>query len=262
VIKNGTESRVIERLFVTGVSPLVLSDVTSGFNIGDNISTREMFNSMIGFTYEEVESIIDYYINENAIKKEHKNIILEAMSINYNNYCFSSQTNERLYNSDMVLYYLNLYLTDKKLPTDLLDENVRTDYGKLRYLITEKGRLNGNFNVLKELLDKGMVTGELVKSFSIGELIDQEKFRSLLFYLGLITIKENIFGNTYEFIIPNLTINLLQWDFIRKAVMENYDLKINIDFFTKFALTFNRYSEEALTSLRGENSFLLAPYAN
>jgi ribosomal protein S8 len=97
-------------------------------------------------------------------------------------------------------------------------------------LITEKGRLNGNFNVLKELLDKGMVTGELVKSFSIGELIDQEKFRSLLFYLGLITIKENIFGNTYEFIIPNLTINLLQWDFIRKAVMENYDLKINIDF--------------------------------
>jgi ribosomal protein S8 len=230
VIKNGTESRVIERLFVTGVSPLVLSDVTSGFNIGDNISTDTLFNSMIGFSQEEVEELIDYYIKESAIKKDDRNEILEAMRLYYNNYTFSEATEEKLYNSDMVLYYVNKYLKSGKLPTDLLDENVRTDYGKLRYLITEKGRLNGNFNVLKELLDKGMVTGELVKSFSIGELIDTKKFKSLLFYLGLITIKENIFGNNFIFNIPNHTIKILQWDYIRKALSESFELKIDIDF--------------------------------
>jgi hypothetical protein len=120
VIKNGTESRVIERLFVTGVSPLVLSDVTSGFNIGDNISTDTLFNSMIGFSQEEVEELIDYYIKESAIKKDDRNEILEAMRLYYNNYTFSEATEEKLYNSDMVLYYVNKYLKSGKLPTDYL----------------------------------------------------------------------------------------------------------------------------------------------
>ena len=230
VIKNGTENRVIERLFVTGVSPLVLSDVTSGFNIGDNISTRELFNSLIGFTQNEVNDIVDYYITHKAIKSKHKPIILDAMKQNYNNYTFSTKIDERLYNSDMVLYYINLYLTDNKLPSKLLDENVKTDYGRLRFLITERGKLNGNFEILKTLLDKGEISGELVESFSIGGLIDQERFKSLLFYLGLITIKNNIFGNEFTFIIPNKTINILQWDYIRKAISENFPLKINIDF--------------------------------
>ena len=230
VIKNGTESRVIERLFVTGVSPLVLSDVTSGFNIGNNISTRELFNSMIGFTQEEVEKLVDYYISEKAIRKEDRAIILDAMSLNYNNYTFSAKTDERLYNSDMVLYYINTYLTDGKLPTDLLDQNVRTDYGKLRFLITEKGKLNGNFNVLKELLDKGITSGELIKSFSIGELIHTKKFKSLLFYFGLITIKENTFANDFTYIIPNKTIKSLHWEYIREAIDETYKLNIDIDF--------------------------------
>ena len=230
VIKNGTESRVIERLFVTGVSPLVLSDVTSGFNIGDNLSTDVMFNTMIGFTQSEVDNIVNYYIQNKAIKPEHKTIILDAMKIYYNNYTFSKSTSTKLYNSDMVLYYLHHYFKNKNLPDNLLDENVRTDYGKLRFLITEKGKLNGNFEILKTLLDKGEISGELVKSFSIGELIDEEKFRSILFYLGLVTIKENIFGNEYIYIIPNKTINILQWDYIRKAISENFPLKIDTDF--------------------------------
>ena len=230
VIKNGTESRVIERLFVTGVSPLVLSDVTSGFNIGDNISIRTPFNSMIGFTESEVGNLVDYYISEKAIVSEDRNKILAAMKQNYDNYSFSSDISERLYNSDMVLYFMNLYLMENKMPSDLLDENVRTDYGKLRFLLTEKDKLNGNFNILKNILDKGEISGELVKSFSISELINQEKFQSLLFYLGLITIKENIYATKYNFIIPNRIIKRLQWNFIQQALKENYDLNVNIPF--------------------------------
>ena len=185
---------------------------------------------MIGFTQNEVNEIIEYYYNQKVILPNHVKIIKQAMKLNYNNYTFSSKTDEKIYNSDMVLFYLNSYLTDKKLLSDLIDDNVRTDYGKLRFLITEKGKLNGNFEILKTLLDKGEVSGELVKSFSIGELIDEKKFRSLLFYLGLVTIKENIFGNEYIYIIPNKTINILQWDYIRKAISENFPLKIDTDF--------------------------------
>jgi len=230
VIKNGTENRVIERLFVTGVSPLVLSDVTSGFNIGDNISTESLFNSMIGFTQNEVNTLVDYYIQENVVKLSDKENVLFAMKNNYDNYAFSEKTDEKLYNSDMVLYFMNKYMMNGKIPNNLLDENVRIDYGKLRFLLTEKNKLNGNFNVLKDILNKGEISGELVRSFSIGELIDTKKFRSLLYYLGLITIKENTFGNDYTYIVPNKIIKILQWSYIRQSLIENYPLKINVDF--------------------------------
>ncbi|MCD6588662.1 MAG: AAA family ATPase, partial [Candidatus Fermentibacteraceae bacterium] len=132
-VKNGTESGAIARMFVTGVSPLVLSDVTSGMNIGDNISNKVIFNSMIGFTQNEVEEMLDYYIDAEVVKKEERSEIIELMQYNYNNYCFSENVDEKVYNSDMILYFFNNYSQEKKIPSNLIDENVRIDYGKLRY---------------------------------------------------------------------------------------------------------------------------------
>ncbi len=150
VIKNGTENRSIERLFVTGVSPLVLSDVTSGMNIGDNISTMKMFDTMVGLKENEVEELIDYYISEGAIPEKEKNAIMTLLKEATNNYLFSRKSEERVFNTDMVLYIINKYLQEGDLPQDPIDPNIRTDYGKLRFLVIENNRLNGNFNILRK----------------------------------------------------------------------------------------------------------------
>ncbi len=228
VIKNGTENRSIERLFVTGVSPLVLSDVTSGMNIGDNISTLEMFNKMVGLTEEDVDELLDYYIDKGKIKGEDRDLIKETIREHANNYVFSEKIEERLYNTDIVLYIVNKYLQDHKLPHDPIDPNIRTDYGKLRYLIVESKKVNGNFNVLQEIVDQNEIASTLIDSFSMEETIDETKFISLLYYLGLLTIKDKTPGGRYLFKIPNLTVTTLLWEYIRKAIGEVYDLRINI----------------------------------
>ncbi len=235
IIKAGTENRTIERLFITGVSPLVLSDVTSGMNIGDNISIYPSFEDMVGFTAEEVEKLVDYYIKEGAIKKSDKEKLLETISEFANNYYFSRQKRISVHNSDIILYIIKNYMQFGKLPDDPIDPNIRTDYGKLRFLVVESNRLNGNFNILQEIADKGEIDGNLVDSFPLEEIISEDKFVSLLYYLGLLTIKESYEGNLYSFTIPNLTVKNLLWEYIRKAIEEVYDLRIST---RKLALMF------------------------
>lgn len=232
-IKNATETRTVERMFATGVSPLVLSDVTSGMNMGDNISNKNIFNSMVGFTQSEVETMLDYYIEHGAVNKLERDEILEIFRVNYNNYCFSENTDEKVYNSDMILYFYNNYLQQGKIPSNFLDENVRIDYGKLRFLIMESKKLNGNFNILSEIFETGECTTELVHSFALKEIIEQSKFKSLLYYLGLLTIKKHIFGEQYVLQIPNEVIYKMHSEYIRDSLKDRYELKIDIDLLKK-----------------------------
>ncbi|MCP4138324.1 MAG: AAA family ATPase [bacterium] len=227
IIKGGTQSKAIERLYVTGVSPLLLANVTSGFNIGDNISGRKTFNSMMGFTNNESIALVDYYIERHQIKQEDRKISLAIMEDYYNNYSFSDNINEKIYNTDMVLYFVNKYIQENNIPLDLIDENVRTDYGRLRHLLIIDNKLNGNFSILKEILDKHSVTAELTRSFAIGEVIDREKFISLLYYLGLITIEKHLYDRMFTFRIPNKVIETLFWGYLRSAVADVYDLDID-----------------------------------
>ncbi|MCP4138631.1 MAG: AAA family ATPase, partial [bacterium] len=227
IIKGGTESRAIDRLFVTGVSPLVLADVTSGFNIGDNISNSTLFDSMVGFTGEETETLIDYYIDRKLIEPGDRKKTISIMNEFYNNYSFSEKITEKLYNTDMVLYYVNKYIQEKKIPPNLIDDNVRTDYGRLRYLLVMDNKLNGNFSILKEILNKQSIVADLKSSFAIGEIIDREKFISLLFYLGLITIERHVYDTKFSFRVVNRVIQTMFWDYMRRAVDDVYELKID-----------------------------------
>ncbi|MBN1970236.1 MAG: AAA family ATPase [Candidatus Delongbacteria bacterium] len=229
-IKVATESRAVERLFVTGVSPLVLSDVTSGMNIGDNISPQIIFNSMIGFNQNEVEEMLDYYITEKLIKTSERVEILELFKANYNNYCFSDNTSEKVYNSDMILYFFNKFSQEKKIPNSLIDENVRIDYGKLKFLVLADRKLNGNFSILSELVEKGEVDTELIHSFALSDIVEKSKFKSFLYYLGLVTLKKHLYGNEYMLTIPNETINTMMVNYIRQGLDEIYDLTLDVDF--------------------------------
>ena len=232
-IKNATESRTVERLFVTGVSPLVLSDVTSGMNIGDNISPKALFNAMAGFTQDEVGAMLEYYIESGLVPPGERTRILDLLRVNYNNYCFSENTSERVYNSDMVLYFFNNYMQAGKIPSNLLDENVRIDYGKLQFLVTEGPRLNGNFNILGEIMDQQQTDCELVHSFALKDIIETNKFKSFLFYLGLLTIKDYVYASKYRLAIPNEVIRVMHYSYIRESLIDGYGLKVDINLLTR-----------------------------
>ncbi|MEI6141674.1 MAG: AAA family ATPase [Mariniphaga sp.] len=235
LIKGMTDSREIDRLFISGVSPLVMADVTSGFNIGENISLWPDFASMVGFNREELKELVDYYIPGQY------ETLFPLLSEWYDNYCFDNKLKTKnIFNSISILYFLQEFLQVNEVPIELIDENLRTDYGKLRFLILEDKKLNGNFSILKDLVQTKETTGRLVRSFALNEIIDTEKFRTLLFYLGFTTLKEISPAGRYTFTIPNKLINTLLWEFIQKSLDEAYKLKINTNFleqsFTDMAL--------------------------
>ncbi len=236
LIKGLTDNREIDRLFISGVSPLVMADVTSGFNIGDNISLWPDFASMVGFNREELKELIDYYLPDQYEP------LFPILSEWYDNYCFDENLIENhIFNSISILYFLKENLALKRIPLNLIDENLRTDYGKLRYLIIQGEKLNGNFNILKEIVETNQTISILVRSFAQNELIDEEKFVSLLFYLGLITIKDISPTNDYTFTIPNKLIRRLLWEYVQKAMVDALALKISNNFlkqsFEKMART-------------------------
>ena len=223
-IKAGTtgSKAPIARLFVTGVSPVTMDDVTSGFNIGENISIDEPFNRMLGFNEQEVKELVSYYINAGLIKHE-TDYLMDIMNRWYNNYQFAKQGREKLFNTDMVLYFLKQYFKTQSIPDDLIDRNVRIDYGKLRHLMIldrgDKAEPNGNFSKLREIIEKGEIVSNIVKGFPVEEMANTENFISLLFYLGLLTIKE-VEEDELKLKIPNETIRRLYFDYIKKGYQE------------------------------------------
>ncbi len=231
VIKAGTTDigAAISKIFITGVSPVTLDDVTSGFNIGYNVTSLPAFNEMVGFTEEEVKGIIEYYKKElNEFSEDNLEIIRKW----YNNYLFSKHEKQRMYNSDMVLYFISTYMDLKILPEEMLDFNIRTDYMKLRYLIITdlegKLRINGNFEKLKLILEEGEISSNINTSFPAHKVIDHDNFISLLYYFGLLTIKGQYEGMLLLG-IPNEVTRQLYYEYIRESYR---DTKIfNIDLY-------------------------------
>ena len=224
-LKEGTtgSGAPISRLFITGVSPVTLDDVTSGFNIGKNISIHPNFNSMLGFTKDDVTEMIEYY-REKGMITHPTEYLLDIMKTWYNNYAFRKKPTTRLFNSDMVLYFIDSCLSSQDIPDNLIDRNVSMDYGKLRHLVvidTDRGVLtNGNFSRLKQVIEKGEIeTPELVEGFPVEKLTDTKNFISLMFYFGLLTVKEMV-GEEPVLQIPNETARRLYYDYIKEAYEE------------------------------------------
>ena len=220
-------------MFITGVSPVTMDDVTSGFNIGANISINHKFNNILGFTETEVSEMIDYYTEVGVFHLD-KNETIELMKQWYDNYKFSVRAEETVFNTDMILYFMKEVIGDYMFPEDLIDENVRVDYGKLQHLVTVNNRLNGNFSQLEKILTDGYVVAELKKSFPQERLADRDNFVSLLFYFGLLTIEGRFRGLT-KFVVPNRVIAKFMSNFITsgytsacKVNMNAFDLANNI----------------------------------
>ena len=207
----------IERLFITGVSPVTMDDVTSGFNIGANISLEPDFNEMLGFTEDEVRGLLELYRDRGAFDQE-MDAALGVMREWYNGYRFSDDVERDMYNTDMVLYYLKQSVPNRRMPRDPMDVNVRIDYGKLRHLLTvsrEAGaRLNGNFDLLRQVAGDGEVGADLSPNFPLERLNDRDNFLSLLHYFGLLSIRPDG-GDRTRLGIPNQTVRRLIYGHLR-----------------------------------------------
>ena len=218
-ITTGPEAPV-KRMFITGVSPVTLDDVTSGFNIGTNITTDEQFNSMVGFSGSELQEMLSYYESEGMLVNS-KEELVRLMKPWYDNYCFAWECiGQTMYNSDMVLYFLNNYLLKKRAPSDMLDRNIRTDYSKLRHFIRIDKMQEEGRSVITRLIDTGEVNGNVIKdSFPAENLADPGNFVSLLYYFGLLTYDRIEFGETIMK-VPNLAVREQIYGYLVEAMKE------------------------------------------
>lgn len=217
-----------ERIFITGVSPVTLDDVTSGFNIGWHISTKEEFNQMLGFSTEDVREIFTYYQEKGMIPADRDiEAIINEMKPWYDNYCFAKEClkdGNRVFNSDMVLFYLRNYVMYKSSPEVMLDPNTKTDYNKLRNLI-QLDRLDGDRKgILRKIAEEGEIVAEVLPSFPAYQLIRPRMFVSLLFYYGMLTIK-GMRGARPILSIPNNNVRMQYYNFL----MEEYDRRCSIE---------------------------------
>ena len=204
------------RILMMGVSPVTMDDVTSGFNIASNISLRPEFNMMLGFSEDDVRTMIRYYQSVGMLDGKDEEALLEEMRPWYDNYCFardSVDTDPKMFNCDMVLYYLNRVMQTGKSPTPMIDPNTRTDYAKMRKLIQIDALDNYRRNIIHEVTEKGFIIAELKESFDASRLIDRENFISLLFYYGMLTIG-GVRGARLRLIIPNNNVRLQYYDWL------------------------------------------------
>ena len=228
VVKDYSNS-VIERIFLTGVSPVTMDDLTSGFNIADNYSSNSAFNNMIGFNEYEVRTLIDYYKSCTVLPHTTDELI-EMMKPWYDNYCFSTESLDEpsMYNSDMVLYFMNRYLLNKRIPANMLDANIRTDYNKLRHLIHVDKTFGENASVVQEIVEKGTTTGIIADSFPAEDIIKAENFKSLLYYYGMLTI-HGTRGPMNILSIPNQTVREQLYGYMIDIYQQATDLSLNVD---------------------------------
>ena len=220
---------MFSRVFLIGVSPVTLDDLSSGYNIDWNISQDPQFNYMLGFSESDVREMFLYYKSAGKLRPDADiEAMLAEMKPWYNNYCFAEECmdDERLYNCDMVLYYLRYQVSRGCPPKEMVDKNIRTDYKKLKMLADiDKGNQRENrMSVIEEIAATGSIVINLKTSFPAEYVTDDNNFRSLLYYYGLLTMKRSL-GRRIEMEIPNNCVKEQYWSFMR----DYFNRSIHID---------------------------------
>lgn len=217
-----------ERIFMMGVSPVTLDDVTSGFNIGWNISIKPEFDEMLGFSTTDVVEMFTYYKEHGSIPADSDiDAIVNDMKPWYDNYCFAEEAlkkKTRMFNCDMVLYYLRNYMDNGCSPRQMIDPNTRTDYGKMKKLL-QFDKLDGERKgIIRKIAEEEQIVTQLYESFSAYQIPKAEIFPSLLFYYGMLTIKGTR-GSKLILGIPNNNVRKQYYGYLE----EEYQAKAYVD---------------------------------
>ncbi len=208
----------VEHIFITGVSPLTLSDVTSGDNIGVNLSLDEDMNALVGFSESEVIEMLDHYREATGVFKHSNEEIMAKIKPWYNNYCFNKDCLEedRMFNSDMLWYFLGEYNKRGRFPEEMVDTNINTDYNKMRMLIRYDKSFGRNASIIQEIINNGEIEAKINTEFSVSELDNDDNLVSLLFYLGMLSIRRSEYGMTVLG-IPNHTVEKQFYMYMQKC---------------------------------------------
>jgi hypothetical protein len=221
-LKTATLTDTIDRLFITGVTPLMLDSMTSGFNIGENISLHEDFNNVAGFTKTEVASLIQPLVETCGVDAPH---LMADITRWYNGYRFHAKADDSIYNANMVLYFVkNFRLKDCSYPEQMLDENIASDYGKIMGMFSIGDR-DINFAVLDEILNTGEVTALQRRKFDFAKGFDRDDFISLLAYMGFVSLQRKTFTGEV-FSIPNHVIRELYFQYFKVELERRNQISI------------------------------------
>ncbi len=216
-----------EKILFMGVSPITLDDLTSGFNIATNISLDPEFDMLLGFSETDVREMIRYYKNVGLIKGDEDAIIAD-MKPWYDNYCFAEEcyeVNPRMFNSNMVLYYMNSVVRTGHAPSPMIDPNTKTDYAKMKRLVN-LDRLDGNRKgIVQRIAEKGYIDADIVPSFPAYEMVKPDMFVSLLYYYGMLTIGGKSLDTTH-LVIPNNNIREQYYRFLLEQYQDTCKLNL------------------------------------
>ena len=231
ILKEGTES-VVDRIFITGVAPITLDSMTSGFNIIKDLTRDPRFNEMMGFSKEELIEMM----GAQEIKKEEQEKLLPIMKENYDGYRFSIEAREEneLYNSNMCLYFLNSYLSFEKIPETLVDLNIASDYNKIGNMLRLcKGEKRLEI-IDKTITQDGVIT-EITEKFNPEIEFGETQMLSMLYYLGYLTIGE-VIGTYPKLIIPNKVMKEIYGEYFLKILSEEENFTIDNSEYAKISI--------------------------
>ena len=222
-VKAATSGRGVDRVFITGVSPVVLSDMTSGYNVGENIYLEPAFNDLCGFTETEIAAVLARLAGESVAWSAAE--ALDTMRTFYNGYRFSETAVESLYNPTLVLYFLKYLATHGRYPSRILDDNLAMDRNKLVYV----SRLPHGESVLVKALsgDDALTIPQLAQRFGVEDVLnavkDETFMVSLLYYFGVLTWVGVTAFNEGMFKIPNLVARALYVERLQEIWLPGYE---------------------------------------
>ena len=227
ILKKGTES-VVDRIFITGVAPITLDSLTSGFNISSDITQDREFNEMMGFTKDELKELMQ----KQELSNEEQEKILPIMKENYDGYKFSAHGKEKMYNSNMCLYFLKNYIRFREIPEKLIDVNIASDYSKLGKML-DLCRGEEREKVIEKTVSGEGIISEIRQKFNPAIEFTETDLVSMLFYLGYLTIDGEEVG--YPVLkIPNNVMKEIYSDYFLKILKEETQIDIT-DNYTEIA---------------------------
>ena len=235
----------VARIMISGVTPLTLSDVTSGYNIGMNISTDSMFNTLAGFTESEFRQMLEYYRDATGVFKHSVDELIEITKPWYDNNCFSTKSlkQDRMYNSDMALYFLREYIAnDGDLPEKMVDSNITTDYNKMSKLIRLEKQFGQKTSLIQRITTEGQIYSRIKSEFSLEDLTRYENLVSLMFYMGLLSVNGYDIGDAL-LVIPNSTVRQQYFEYMKRSYETLISWKTDDNIFDELGRAFAKRGE-------------------
>ncbi len=221
-MKSSTSDSMFDRMLITGVSPVVMSDLTSGYNIAENISTDETYNALCGFTEDEIETLLQQVCCEHEDSFSEASTARLLMRSYYNRYLFALDADDSIYNPTLALYFLKHVSQKKRFPRKMLDSNLATDDAKLRYI----AQVPGGKSLLSDLNQEGheVLIQELEDRFGTQALLldtskDRRFLASFLYYFGILTLNGETEQGQLRLSVPNLVMRRLYIDRLQEMLL-------------------------------------------